>query len=208
MNDTSSVSSIAAVLLAAGESRRMGDINKLSLEIAGTPLLRHAVLNLLASRAAEVLVVTGHEAEWASDVLADLPVRLVHNAQYTSGQASSVTLGLSAISDGHHGIMMCLSDQPLLTPSDLNQLLDAFDNVSQKSILVPRYQGVRGNPVVLSGELRQRILTKSGNPGCRSFMDENPQLVAFWEAPNDHFTRDIDTPDDYQALQNTDMTAH
>ncbi|MEE4203644.1 MAG: nucleotidyltransferase family protein, partial [Halieaceae bacterium] len=203
-----STSSVAAVLLAAGESRRMGDINKLSLDIAGTPLLRHAVLTLLASRVTEVLVVTGHEAEWASDVLADLPVRLVHNAQYTSGQASSVMLGLSAISDGHDSILMCLSDQPLLTPSDLNQLLDAFDNVGQKPILVPRYQGVRGNPALLSAELRRSILTKSGNPGCRSFMDENPQLVAFWEAPNDHFTRDVDTPDDYKALQNADKTAH
>ena len=200
MTAPGSAEPIAAIILAAGESRRMGDTNKLSLDIAGQPLLRHAVNTLLAARVSEVLVVLGHEADWAATIIGDLPVRTITNADYRAGQASSVALGLSAIGEGHAGILMCLADQPALTAEDLNRLIDAFMRSSEQPILVPRYRGQRGNPALLAGHLRKDILGKSGSPGCRAFMDENPGLVAFWDAPNDHFTRDIDTRDDYHLF--------
>lgn len=191
---------IAAILLAAGQSRRMGSVNKLRLDIAGVPMLRHATNTLLASQVSTVLVVTGHEADWANRTLEDLPVGTVNNPHFAAGQAGSVRLGLNEMSVECDAILMCLADQPALTAADINAVIDAFVQQQTRPILVPHYQGARGNPTILASYLRQDILNRSDHPGCRRFMNDNPHLVNFWEAPNDHFISDIDTAEAYTSF--------
>jgi molybdenum cofactor cytidylyltransferase len=194
------VSTVSAIVLAAGESRRMGGINKLMLAVEGEPLLRHTVKTLLASRLGEVVVVLGHQAEEARILLHELEVRTVVNSHYREGQMSSVHCGLETLTRPCDGVMICLVDQPLLTAQDIDVLIDAFGRRGA-SILVPTYEGRRGNPVVLAYAHRAEILGGGRNLGCKRLIESNPQLVSTVEMDVDHVVFDLDTPEDYARLQ-------
>lgn len=191
---------VSAILLAAGESRRMGDLNKLELPIAGMPMLHRTVKTLLASQLGEVVVVTGHQRERIEPLIEGLPVTRVHNKDYQESQMSSVHAGLEALSRPCDGVMICLSDQPLLTPEDINVLVAAFAD-SNASVLVPTYHGQRGNPIILSYRHREAIIEGNRNLGCKRFIEHNPHLVTAFEMVSDHVVVDIDTSEDYAALQ-------
>lgn len=191
------MSRISAILLAAGESRRMGPVNKLTLPIDGQPLLRHSVQTLLASRLHDVVVVLGHEADQARPLIEDLDVTLVHNERYAEGQMSSVHCGLAALPDACEGVMIGLADQPLLTAGDVDALIEAFGTRERGSILVPTHRGRRGNPIVLAYAHRDEILRGGRNLGCQRLIERNPELVATLEMDSEHVVFDLDTPEDY-----------
>lgn len=191
---------ISAVLLAAGESLRMGAQNKLRLSVEGEPLLRKTLRTLLASKLREIVVVLGHEAEQSRELLRDLPVTGVVNEHYQQGQMTSVHAGMKALSADCDGIMVCLSDQPLLETTDINALIEAFKHRSHGSVLVPTYQGQRGNPIIMAYQHRQAILDGDRNLGCKRLIEKNPQLVCSIEMDNEHFVFDVDTPEDYAEL--------
>ena len=195
------MSRISAILLAAGESRRMGPINKLTLPIDGRPLLRHSVRTLLASRLHEVVVVLGHEADQAKPLIEDFNVTLVHNERYAEGQMTSVHCGLEALSDACEGVMICLADQPLLTPEDIDTLIEAFGNRERGSVLVPTHRGRRGNPIVMAYAHRDQILLGGRNLGCKRLIERNPELVATLETDAESVVFDLDTPEDYAEWQ-------
>jgi molybdenum cofactor cytidylyltransferase len=192
------MSRVSAILLAAGESRRMGSVNKLTLPIDGQPLLRHSVRTLLASRLQEVVVVLGHEADRAARLLEDLDVTRAYNERYAEGQMSSVHRGLEALADACEGVMICLADQPLLTPEDIDALIEAFGRREQGSILVPTHRGRRGNPIVLAYAHREEILGGGRNLGCQRLIERNPGLVTTLEMDTEHVVFDLDTPEDYE----------
>src|SRR6185503_18669432 len=106
---------IAAILLAAGRSTRMGGPNKLLAEIGGKPLVRIAAVEALASRAREVIVVTGHQREAVAAALQGLPVKLVHNPDFAEGLSTSLRAGLAAVPAEADGIVVCLGDMPQVT---------------------------------------------------------------------------------------------
>ncbi len=192
---------VLAILLAAGESRRMGAMNKLLLEVEGEPMVRRVARTLLASRLSGIVVVLGHDREAVADALSDLPLETVFNARYRDGQVTSVRAGIAAL-DGPpaDGIMVCLSDQPLLEAGDIDFLIDAFAARHGRSIVVPYFGGARGNPIVFPAAYRRDILEGGMNVGCRHLVDRNPDKVSIVEAPNDHFVRDVDGPGDIQAI--------
>ncbi len=192
---------VSAVLLAAGESRRMGSDNKLMLPVGGVPLLRRSVLTLLASKLHEVVVVLGHEAEKAHALIRDLGVNVVYNRNYQEGQMSSVHCGIEALVRPCEGIMTCLADQPLLTHEDIDLLIDVFSRRDRGSILVPTYQGRRGNPIVFAAAHRGEILAGGRNLGCKRLIERNADLVMTFESDNAHFVFDLDTPEDYAEWQ-------
>ncbi len=195
------MSRICGILLAAGESRRMGAVNKLALPIGGLPLLRRSALTLLASRLQKLVVVLGHEADVARRLIENLELKIVYNERYAEGQMSSVHCGLDALSSSCDGIMICLSDQPLLTPEDVNALIAAFGSRKRGSILVPTHHGRRGNPIVLANEHRETILSGGRDLGCKRLIERNPELVATVEMDTEHVVFDLDTPEDYVELQ-------
>lgn len=195
------MTTVSGVLLAAGESRRMGTLNKLALPVAGEPLLRRSARTLLEAGLQELVVVLGHQAEQAEALVADLPVTIVHNAAYRDGQMTSVERGLAALASPCEGVMIALSDQPLLTPADLQVLIDAFRQRRDGSVLVPTHGGRRGNPIILAYEHRAAILGGGRNLGCRKFIEHNPGLVVTLEMDTDHVVFDLDTPEDYARLQ-------
>ena len=192
---------VSAILLAAGLSQRMGAVNKLHIPVDGVPLLRRSTERLIAAGLGEVVVVLGHEAERTAALIADLPVRAVVNADYGSGQMSSVHRGLEALSRPGAGVMVCLSDQPLLETDDIALIARSFVTDCPRPLLVPTWNGERGNPIVMSWEQRDAILRGGRNLGCRRLIQNNPDLVWTLPMPDDHCVADLDSPDDYRRLR-------
>ena len=194
------MNTISAIVLAAGESRRMGGANKLLLPVGGVPALRRVVETLTAGGLQEIVVVLGYQRELLAPLLDGLDVRTVFNERFRDGQMTSVWAGMSALSRPCDGVMICLGDQPLLTPSDLMALIAAFAEIGDRSILVPIYLGQRGNPIILSYKHRDSILAGGRNLGCKHLIERNPELVATFATDSDHFVLDIDTPKAYQEV--------
>jgi molybdenum cofactor cytidylyltransferase len=190
----------AAVLLAAGLSRRMGERNKLLIEIEGEPLVRRTARAYLAA-GADVYIVLGHEAAQVGAVLKDLPAAFVHNPDYTQGQRTSVRTGIDSLGGGYAAIFVALADQAALTAEDISGLLQAFAADGGGRILVPYYRGRRGNPVIFPASLIEEMRGQGRNAASRCFIDGHPELVYCYEAPNDHTVIDIDTPDDAAAFE-------
>ncbi len=191
---------ISAILLAAGESRRMGDINKLHMPIDGVPLLRHSVETLLAAKLGEIMVVLGHDRANTQALLKDLPVRTVYNNDYESGQMTSVHCGLGSLGQAFEGVFVALGDQPALTVSDIDHLIDAFFTRNGGEVVIPMYENKRGNPIIISNRCQQDIVTGKYNFGCRRFIEDNPELVRTVEMPGPSVVIDLDTPMDYRKF--------
>jgi molybdenum cofactor cytidylyltransferase len=191
---------VSAILLAAGESRRMGAVNKLTLDIGGIPLLRRAAETLLAARLSEVVVVVGHDADTARSLLSGLGMNIVENPHYGEGQMTSVYRGMGALTAPCEGVMVCLSDLPLIEAGDLDALVGAFLDECPRSILVPTYEGRRGNPVILAQRHRESILAGDRTLGGKRPIDRHPELVWTHPVENDHCVFDLDTPEDYDRL--------
>jgi molybdenum cofactor cytidylyltransferase len=191
---------LSAVVLAAGLSQRMGGPNKLLLDVSGAPLVRRVLTTLLAHPFAELIVVTGHEADAVEEALGGLDVRFVRNPRFAEGQMSSVRAGLAALEAKAAGVMVALGDQPWLTSDDVASITAGFLRTPGCRVLVPTFEGQRGNPIVLSRASLDDILQRGGNFGCRQFITKNQDLVTTLPMPNDHVTRDIDTPEDLARL--------
>jgi molybdenum cofactor cytidylyltransferase len=139
---------IAAIILAAGHSTRMGGPNKLLAEIGGRPLVRIAVDEALASSAQPVIVVTGHQREKVEAALEGLKVQRVHNPDFAEGLSTSLKTGLAAVPDNVDGAIVCLGDMPQVDAALINQLIAAFGPVKGALAVVPVFDGRRGNPVL------------------------------------------------------------
>ena len=193
---------ISAIILAAGESRRMGVQNKLLLQIDSEVLIRKFVKSVSNSLVDAVLVVVGFEAEKIKAVLHDQSVKFVENPSYEEGMTTSIQSGVKASSNESTGLMICLADMPFAETSDLNRLIQAFNDYQSTEsslIIVPVFQGKRGNPVLFSEEFRDKILTHKGE-GCREIVRQFPHYVKEVSMENDNLLRDIDTPEDYMFV--------
>jgi molybdenum cofactor cytidylyltransferase len=194
---------IAAILLAAGESRRMGAQNKLLLPFRNTTLLGNAVTSLCNSDADEVIVVLGHEAEQVRAALPEGRFRVVENPDFAQGMTTSIRAGIRAASPQAEGLMICLSDLPFVEPSDYNDLLNAFRTArveDDHAIVRPVHQGRPGNPVLFSSEYRPLLLAHEKLEGCRGLMQQHPAHVREVEMTTDHVLQDLDTPEQYGTV--------
>ncbi|MED6339636.1 MAG: nucleotidyltransferase family protein [SAR324 cluster bacterium] len=193
---------ISAIILAAGESQRMGVQNKLLLQIDSEVLIRKFVKTVSNSLVDAVLVVVGFEAEKIKAVLHDQAVKFVENHRYEEGMTTSIQSGVKASSNESTGLMICLADMPFVETSDLNLLIQAFNDyrsTESSLIIVPVFQGKRGNPVLFSEVFREKILTHKGE-GCREIVRQFPHYVKEVSMENDNLLRDIDTPEDYMFV--------
>lgn len=192
---------IAAIVLAAGRSTRMGGPNKLLAEISGRPLVRIAAEEALASRARPVVVVTGHERERVEAALKGLDVVFVHNPDYAQGLSTSLKAGVARLPEDVDGAIVCLGDMPQVTAPLIDRLLAAFDPEKGALVVVPTVEGKRGNPVVWSRRFFADLAGLEGDVGARHLIGAYPEAVVE-VAVNDRgaFT-DVDTPDALAALR-------
>jgi molybdenum cofactor cytidylyltransferase len=191
---------IAAVVLAAGLSRRMGR-PKLLLDLCGRPVIRHTV-EALVDRVGDVVVVSGGDHAVLDEALSGLPVRVVVNSRPEDGQGSSIAVGFRALRPGTRAAFVVLGDQPRLPGAVIPALLEAFTR-SGKPIIAPVYAGgAQGNPVLFGREVFPELITLTGDAGGKSLLQARPERVehVVFDLP---MPPDLDTPDDHARLQIT-----
>ncbi len=191
---------ISAVVLAAGLSTRMGGSAKMLLEVGGMPMIRRTVQNVLAFRPAETIVVTGHRAEDVAHALADLPASCIFNRDFAQGQPTSVAAGVRALTQACDAVMIMLGDQPLVTMDHINQLAALYARLDHESILVPFYEGKRGNPILFASRHIPVVIGGGLNIGCRKLIETHANDVYRTEVESDVYALDCDTPGDYARL--------
>ncbi len=191
---------IGAVLLAAGEGRRMGGVAKPLIRLQGVPLISRHLVALSGAGVDEVVVVTGHARDAIEEQMRSFPVSLAHNDAHAEGQEGSVRVGLAALNGKFDAVFVVLSDQPLIAAGDLTELISVFKKRPAGHIVVPFVDGQRGNPILLDEVALAQILDSGTNLGCRHLIDRHPELVHVHETSNTRFITDLDTVEDVQAL--------
>jgi molybdenum cofactor cytidylyltransferase len=189
---------IVAIILAAGRSTRMGGPNKLLAELDGKKLVRIATEQALASKASDVVVVTGHQADLVEQALEGLKVRFVRNPDFAGGLASSVKAGIAAVPPTADGAVVCLGDMPLIDANLIDRLIESFAPDRGNLIVVPVAAGRRGNPVLWSRRFFNELMTLDGDIGARHLIARHAEAVAEVPVEGDGAFLDIDTP---QALE-------
>jgi molybdenum cofactor cytidylyltransferase len=192
---------VAAVVLAAGRSTRMGGPNKLLAEIGGRPLVRIAVEQALASRARPVAVVTGHQRSEVEAALKGLPVTFTHNPDYAQGLSTSLKAGIAALPAEVDGAIVCLGDMPQVDAALIDRLIAAFDPEKGALVVVPTIAGKRGNPVVWSRRFFGDLGRLDGDVGARHLIAAYPEAVAEVAVTGRAALIDVDTPDALRAVR-------
>jgi molybdenum cofactor cytidylyltransferase len=191
---------LAAIVLAGGQSRRMGERNKLMIEVDGEAMVAHAVDTCTAAGFAPVVVVTGHEAGRVRNLLADRAVIFAHNPDYAGGISTSLRAGIAALPDGIDGALVALGDMPRVQPEHLRRLAAAFDPAAGDAIVLPTRHGKRGNPVLWARRFFAEMSDVSGDVGARHIIGEHADLVREVEMDDDAVLIDVDSPEALAAL--------
>ncbi|MFT6827187.1 MAG: molybdenum cofactor cytidylyltransferase [Roseivirga sp.] len=196
------MTSVSAILLAAGLSSRMEGSNKLLLPWNETTLIEHMLSQVLLSNVAEVVLVLGRDADLIKNLVGTHPkLKIVENHQYESGMTSSIQEGVKKAKGNAY--MICLSDMPFLNPSDYNVLIHNYQSFfnALKDIILPQYEGKKANPVIFNAGYKNAILNHKETNGCSGIVKQQMDRVIPFEAGNNHFILDIDTFSDYQKLK-------
>ena len=190
---------VVAVVLAAGKSTRMG-AHKMLAGIDGKPMLRVVVENVLASRVDEVVVVTGYGSADCELILQGLQVRFVHNADYVSGMASSLRVGIAA-AQGADAVVVCLGDMPGVGGDIIDKLIASFNPTEHRSIVVPTCAGQFGNPVLWGSEHFAQLMALKGDKGARALIEKLKSEATEIELADKAVLTDIDTAIDLAAFK-------
>ena len=189
---------ISIVILAAGTSTRLGQPKQL-LDLGGEPLLRHTLRNALASRAGEVVLVLGHQAEAIRTAVGEHGQQTVINPDFADGQSTSLRAGLDAVADDSDAAIVMLGDQPLVTPMVLDQIIERFERTGAP-IVQPVFGETPGNPVLLARSLFPELLEIVGDQGARSVIASHVKEIERVRISDGPPPGDVDTVDDYQVL--------
>lgn len=192
---------VAAIVLAAGRSTRMGGPNKLLEDLHGKPLVRHAVEAAVKAGLSEVVVVTGHQAALVESALKGLPARFVRNDAFARGLSTSLRAGLAALPADAGGALVMLGDMPGVAPALIRRMTDAFDPHEGAHIVAPTRNGRRGNPVLWGRRFFPDLARVDGDVGGRHLIERHDEAVREVEAEDDGPMIDVDTPEVLAALQ-------
>jgi len=197
---------LAVLLLAAGEGSRLGGFPKALLKKEGESLLSRFLQSIQKFNPVETLVVTGFYADAIEVEINSIrqkthsSIAIVKNPNPEEGQSSSVRLGLESLKSDYDVLLVALCDQPNIGVSEIEALLEQFNQVGfNKEIVLPMVNGSRGNPVLFSKKVIEEILATPGMV-CRPFMDKHPELVKLFETNNQAYLLDVDTQADIQKL--------
>jgi molybdenum cofactor cytidylyltransferase len=191
--------SIAAIVLAAGRSSRMGPRHKLLQPIDGQPMVRRTVSRLVEASVGPIVVVTGHGAADIRAALAGLPCRFAHNPHHADGMGTSLAVGAAAVSHAD-AVLVALADMPDVSAAHVRLLVDAW-HTSDAAIVVPMAGGRRGNPVIFGAEKLPALRQCKGDVGARALVAADPSRVCTVVIDHVGVLHDIDTPADLAARQ-------
>ena len=189
---------ISAILLAAGQSKRMDGENKLTKEIQGVPLIKHSVKNILASSVDELIIVLGFQKEIIEKLIdKNNKIKFVFNKDFENGMASSIKTGLDNLSEKTEAFFICLGDMPMINHDIYNQLIKSKDN---KEIIVPTYKGQQGNPVLFDKSMKETVMNITGDVGAKKILELNKDKILNLEINDQSITKGFDTQDDFSSL--------
>jgi molybdenum cofactor cytidylyltransferase len=187
---------LAGVVLAAGESRRMGRPKQL-LPFGERTILERVVDTLLIAGVGEVIVVLGHLAEHVRTVLGDRSVHVVVNEAYREGMLSSVKCGVRVISAEPDAVLFVLGDQPYIESVVVSEVIHAY-RAGEAGIVIPRYNGKKGHPIIINlPRYREFILNLPAHVGLNVLMQEHDDDVRYIDMVTEDIIHDIDVPEDY-----------
>lgn len=192
-------SRIAAIVLAAGRSTRMGGPNKLLATIDGVTLVRQVVEGLAASTVDEVIVVTGHMVDAIKSELSGLDVRFVHNPDFADGLSTSLVAGIDVLDDQTGAALIALGDMPFIDTASFNGLLDHYRVHDEVYGVVATSNGKRGNPVLWSRRFFEELKSIRGDTGARHLIGVHEAVLAEVEI-GEAATIDLDTPEALAAV--------
>jgi molybdenum cofactor cytidylyltransferase len=185
---------IAAVVLAAGRSTRMGGVDKLLAEIEGTPMVRRVVAAAIEAKLHPVLVVTGPDEKPIGAALHGLDVTMLANPEAADGLSTSLKIGIGGLPQGLDGAMVLLGDMPLVTGALLRRLVAAFEAEPGGLAAVPLHAGEWGNPVILAPALFPDVGTLTGDAGARRLLEARRDVVIEVPVSDEAVAFDVDTP--------------
>ncbi len=186
---------VSAIVLAAGESKRMGKLKQL-LPLGESTIIEQTIDNLLSSRIGEVIVVMGHGAEEIKRRLGTRQVKIVYNPRYTEGMSTSIAAGLRELDAKADAVMLVLADQPFIDSQTIDKLLDEFGK-HDRGIAFPAYRGKRGHPVIFSRRYIDELLKLKGDAGAKELIERHPDDILEVPVDSPGILRDIDTPEAY-----------
>ncbi len=187
---------LAGIVLAAGESRRMGQPKQL-LPFGERTILERVVDTLLTAGVGEVIVVLGHLADRVRAVLGDRPVRAVVNTEYRQGMLSSVKCGVGAVGAGYDAVLIALGDQPHIEGAVVSEVMRAY-RAGDAGIVIPRYGDKKGHPIIINLQrYREAIANLPEDAGLNGLMQAHADDVRLIDVATEDIIRDIDVPDDY-----------
>jgi len=192
-------SRVGAVILAAGQSQRMGVSNKLLLPVAGVPMIERVADAVLQAVPSAVVVVTGHDPQGVRSALSGRAVSFAHNPDYRLGMSTSLRVGLSTLEGKVDAALICLGDMPWVSPQDITALVAAFVPEDPR-ICVPVYDRKRGNPILWPARFFAAMRAVSGDQGARRLLDEYAEEIELVPVSGGGVNVDIDTPEALRAV--------
>jgi molybdenum cofactor cytidylyltransferase len=206
MSGKQNKSGVSAVVLAAGASRRMGTPKQL-LRIGGETILERTLNNVRASQAAKIVLVLGHAAESVEKEISTEQIRVVHNPDYQQGMGTSLRTGLAAVSADAGAALIILADQPFVSPETFNKLIachrDSKPQGGTPQIIIPMYQGFRGNPVLLDRSVFDEVKGLNGDVGCRAIFGDHTEGICKLPVDDAGILLDIDSRSDFETLRDS-----
>ncbi len=187
---------ISAILLGAGESKRMG-FDKLSLPWGKKTVFGRCLETLLQSRVQEVVIVRGLQNRGVRDLFHGKKIKIVTNPRPAGGMSTSIRKGLRAICPASDGILIALGDQPFLKARTINVLIRVFDR-KREGIVVPSFQGRMGHPVIFHKAYKKALMNLKGDVGGRSIIERHRHDVRMVAVKSIGVVKDVDTWRDYE----------
>ena len=186
---------ISAILLAAGQSKRMIDENKLTKEFNGIPLIKHSVNNILSSNIDELIIVLGFEKKIIQNIFEkNNKIKFVVNENFTDGMSTSIKTGLAHLSNNSEAFFICLGDMPLINKKIYNHLIKSKKNYH---IVVPTYNNEQANPVLFSKFMKSSIMKIAGDFGAKKILNQNKNKILNIKIDDIGITKDFNTKSDF-----------
>ena len=195
------MSHIAAILLAAGQSKRMGK-NKQLLSFGGKPFIRHCLDTLFEAGLQDIIVVLGPTGDEIEPVISTLPVSIVWNAARKSDMADSARIGLRTLPKHVAGVLVCLGDHPLVKPATIQEI-HTYHKVHPEKIIIPTFSGKKGHPTLFPRDILEEIFEVAT---LRDIIHRDSERIALLDVSDPGVHTDIDTPEDFGRI--TTDTSH
>ena len=188
---------ISAVLLAAGQSKRMNEENKLTKKIQGIPLIKRSVQNILNSSVNELIIVLGHQKEIIEKLInKNEKIKFIFNKDYGSGIASSIKIGVDNLSKKTEAFFICLGDMPMVNKDIYNKLIQSRNN--KKEIFIPTYKNKQGNPILFNSTMKEKIMFIDGDIGAKKILQSNKEKILHLSIDGSGIFSDFNTQESFK----------